>query len=159
MELKNNNDTYVSFTVRVNPNEIVKFVDAEGISREKPAKPNIRTIIIPPLATVEIEDDVWEVAYNTMVQKNVLEVEEEVVSKDKANVLTKTEVYATGKVVRHFPIREMLENNTIMIKVEPTIKLSVAQMIERISKAQGYPMPTNVPEDKVKEIYMKIVKG
>lgn len=159
MELKNNNDTYVSFTVRVNPNETVKFVDAEGISREKPAKPNIRTIIIPPLATVEIEDDVWEVAYNTMVQKNVLEVEEEVVSKDKNNVLTKTEVYATGKVVRHYPIREMLENNTIMIKVEPTIKLSVAQMIERISKAQGYPMPANVPEDKVKEIYMKIVKG
>lgn len=159
MELKNNNDTYVSFTVRVNPNETVKFVDAEGISREKPAKPNIRTIIIPPLATVEIEDDVWEVAYNTMVQKNVLEVEEEVVSKDKANVLTKTEIYATGKVVRHYPIREMLENNTIMIKVEPTIKLSVAQMIERISKAQGYPMPANTPEDKVKEIYMKIVKG
>ncbi len=155
MELKNNKDTYASFTVRTNPKEMVKFIDQEGISREKPAKPVIKTIVIPPLATVEIEDSVWEALYNTVVMKKVLEVEEESYSEG----LTKTAVYSTGEEVRHYPIQELIKANEIIVKTEPEIKLSVAQMSERISKAQGYPLPQNIPEDKVKELYIKIVKG
>ena len=159
MELKNNKDTYASFTVRTNPKEVVKYVDLEGISREKPAKPIIKTIIIPPLATVEIEDHVWEALYNTVVMKKELEVEEEVVSKDKEALLTKTTIHSTGLETRHYPIRALLDANDIIVKVEPEIKLTVAQMAERITKVQGYPLPQNIPEDKVKELYIKIVKG
>lgn len=161
MQVKNNTQAYQGFTVRTNPGENVETVDAQGNKIVKPAMPILRTVRIPPEATVEIEDKVWEAAMATKStrQKVTLEKEPVAIGSDQADAkATNFILNPVGDGVQraYFPIREMVKEGILVIVEQPKLSLTLEDMRKAIETAQGFALPKEISEEKLIQHYHKI---
>lgn len=152
MQVKNLTDSYVGFTVRTNPTERVTGEDAHGNKISKPATPNLVPVRIPPLATVEIDDEIWAGAWETKATRQEIHIVKEQVqvgARKEASVQPEmmTLVEGTGKFRPFYPVREMIAEKILEIVEKPVCTLSVVEMRELIEARQGYPLPKDVADE------------
>ena len=162
MQVKNNREhSNVQLNAYVNKGDIVKYRDPlTGAQLSKPAKPSYKLIHIPPLATVEIDDELWLAATNGFTTIKVMEeihepIKELNIGKDK--VATKSVLMPTGETKRVNLIEEMVKEGRITIVVPPKSTLSLEDMQAEL-KAAGVPTAKDTDETVIQNLYYKICK-
>lgn len=161
MKVRNTTQGYVSFTARMNPNEKARGVDAHGNQIVKEARPDIRTTVVPPMATVEIEDDVWRKATKAVAKRQGIRLEKDPVQigtdrKDATPTHFMTTVMGDGVFKSYNPVLDLVKQGVLEIVEQPQLDLTLDEMRAAIEKAQGYPMPKEVAEELVIAQYHRI---
>lgn len=162
MQVKNNREhSNVQLNAYVNKGDIVKYRDPlTGAQLSKPAKPNYKLIHIPPLATVEIDDELWLAATEGMTTVKVMEevrepIKELDLGKDK--VATKSVLMPTGETKRVNLIEEMIKEGRITIVVPPKSSLSTEDMQAALKEA-GVPTAKDADEETIQKLYYKVCR-
>jgi len=158
MQFRNTTDIPATITVRLNPGVKVSGVDINGNNVTKFEQPRLHTVHIPALATVEIEDGVWEKAWDT---KSI--VSEQVIEKQECAGFKKSDesthhyisvAMKTGKTSVVFPIRERVKSGEFEIVKAPKIKLTSAEVIAEL-KSRG--VSTELEGQELIDLYKLIV--
>ena len=162
MQVKNNREhSNVQLNAYINKGDIVKFRDPlTGAQLSKPAKPNYKLIHIPPLATVEIDDELWLAATEGMTTVKVMEevrepIKELNLGKDK--VATKSVLMPTGQTKRVNLIEEMIKEGRISIVVPPKSSLTLEEMQLALKEAR-VPTAKDESEEVVTKLYYKVCR-
>lgn len=162
MQVRNNREhSNVQLNAYVNRGETVDYRDAlTGQKLTKPAKPSYKLIHIPPLATVEIDDKLWEAAtFGSTTIKIMEEVQEPIegltLGKDK--VATKSVLMDTGKTKKVNLVEEMVKEGRITIVVPPKSTLTKEEMQTEL-KAKGVPTANDADEETVVDLYNKVCR-
>jgi hypothetical protein len=161
MRLRNKTDRYQGFTVRLNPGETISGKDAHGnlITKEAPIK--LHAIRIPPLAEVEIADDIWEMALQVRSKRQQITIhldEVQVGNEHKApdqKYFMQTPV-GDGVWKTFYPIREMVKQGVLEVTIKPELKLTLEEMRAAIENEQGFALPKEVDADKLLAHYHKL---
>ncbi|QTQ06837.1 hypothetical protein QNH09_gp55 [Aeromonas phage PVN03] len=161
MQVKNTTKGYISFAVRLNAGEKVTGYDAHGNEIRKDALPQIRTVTIPPLATVELEDKLWRLAVKATSRRQRVALSKDPVQIGSDNKNAKAEHFITTPVgdgvFKSFnPVMDRVKRGDLQIVEAPKSDLTLEQMRAAIEEAQGYPMPKEVAEDLVIAQYNRI---
>ncbi|AHJ10526.1 hypothetical protein Spp001_18 [Shewanella phage Spp001] len=161
MQVKNDTEHYLGFTVRMNAGEKVHGIDAHGNKITKDAPPDLRSIRIPAGATVELADDVWAKALETKSQRQGIELVLEEVqagARKESNVAPEkmSVVHGDGNFKTFYPVRELVTERKLVIIEKPACKLTVEQMREKIADAQGYPLPKDVSDELITAQYERM---
>ena len=159
MQVKNTQDYYVSFTARMNPGAQVKGRDAHGNEILKDALPQLKTVTIPALATVEIDDAIWNVAVKGKPAKRQgihIEKEPVQVGSDSPNAQAENFIsvpHGDGVRKSYNPVLDLVKQGILVIVEHAALNLTLAQMRTAVEKAQGYALPEKVDEDKLVNMY------
>lgn len=161
MKVKNTTDSYVGFTVRMNPNAVIEVKDEAGnVVNTKPAKPELLAIRIPSEATVEIDDDIWNAALKTCSVRQAIRLDEEevITGSERGNVEKHviTVPVGDGNFKRFYPVREMVESGQLQVIERAKSTLTLTQMRQKIEAAQGFEMPKDLSEDKIVAHYNRL---
>ncbi|ARM70543.1 hypothetical protein HOR75_gp17 [Shewanella phage SppYZU05] len=161
MQVKNDTEHYLGFTVRMNAGEKVHGFDANGNKITKDAQPDLRSIRIPAGATVELEDRVWELALETKSQRQGITLEIEDVqagARKESNVAPEkmSVVHGDGNYKTFYPVRELVKAGKLVVIEKPACKLTVEQMRDKIAEAQGYPLPKEVSDELITAQYERM---
>ncbi|MGL5015973.1 MAG: hypothetical protein ACRC6V_17095 [Bacteroidales bacterium] len=161
MKIRNTADSYTAFTARLNPNEKVYSVDDHGNKISKPAAPKLKTVVIPPLATVEIDDEIWIAANKAVAKRQKIVLAKDPVTigsdrKDKVAEHMITTPMGDG-VFRSFnPVQDLVKAGILVIEERPVPTLSIEEMRKAIEDEQGYPLPKEVAEELIVNQYNRI---
>ena len=161
MKVKNTTESYIGFTVRLNPGAVVEVKDEAGnVINTKPAKPELMSIRIPSEATVELDDNIWNAALKTcsLRQTVVLEEEEVITGTDKDTVEKQVITVPVGDAnfKKFFPVRELVEKGQLQVVERAVPTLTLDQMRKKIETAQGFELPKDLHEDKVIAQYNRL---
>lgn len=163
MQVRNTTEKYQGFTVRTNPSAKVDFIDAHGNKVTKDALPTLTSVRIPPLATVEITDELWEAALLVRSKRQKITIVEDPVTigSDRKEKKDNVEHFITtplgdGVWKSYHPIRELVKLGTFEIVVAPKLNLTVKEMRDAITKEQGFALPSDVKEDVLIAHYHKL---
>lgn len=165
MQLRNNRDfSNVQFNAYVNRGEAVSYRDPlTGATLSKAAKPVYKLIHIPPLATVEIDDELWNAIADgcfctIKVQEEVRE-EIEVLSlgkgKDKDKKATRSVLMPTGETKRVNLVDEMIKSGRITIVVEPKSKLTLEEK-KKLVEDSGMKLPKDADEAYINKMWLLV---
>lgn len=161
MQVKNNREqSNVQFNAYVNRGELITFRDPlTGESLKKPAKPVYKLIHIPPLATVEIEDELWAaVADNCFCTIKIMEESREEIKEldlGKGKKATKSVLTPTGETKKVNLIDEMVKEGRITIVVPPKSNLTVEEK-KAVVEATGMKLPKDSDEDYIEKMYLLV---
>ncbi|MGI4167719.1 hypothetical protein ACR2VD_27675 [Klebsiella pneumoniae] len=161
MKVRNNTKGYISFSARMNPGATRKGYDAHGNEIRREALPEIKTVTIPPLATVEVDDAIWKAAVKAKARRQKIEMSKEPVqlgtehgSKEAAHhILTPM---GDGVFKEFNPLMDRVKSGDLTIVEKVEVQLTLEQMRAAIEKAQGYPMPKEVAEELVIAQYNRV---
>ena len=161
MQVKNTTKGYISFAIRLNAGAKTTGYDAHGNEIRKDALPQIKTVTIPPLATIELEDDLWRKAVKTLSRRQQVALSKDPVQIGSDRKGVKAEHFITtpvgdGVFKAFNPLLDRIKRGDLEIVVAPTSDLTLDQMRAAIEKAQGYPMPKEVAEELVIAQYHRI---
>lgn len=161
MQLRNNRDfSNVQFNAYVNKGEAVSYRDPlTGTTLTKAAKPVYKLIHIPPLATVEIEDELWAAIADDcfctiQVQEEVRE-EIEVLALGKDKKATRSVLMPTGETKRVNLVDEMIKSGRITIVVEPKSTLTLEEKKELV-EAADIKLPKDADEDYINKMWLLV---
>lgn len=162
MELKNNlehaNWQMLAF---VNRGVMEKQRDAiTGEIVEKQQKPIYKLIHVPPLATVEIDDALWEAAtFDTKRIRRLYTTKQVKIEglKQGKKDLFKIERTYTGETESFCLIQEQVIAGDITIVVPPKSKLTVEQMQAKL-KAAGVPTAKDASDETITTLYNKVCR-
>ena len=159
MQVKNTQDHYVAFTARMNPGAKTKGVDAHGNEILKDALPQLKSVTIPPLATVEIDDAIWNAATKgkpTKRQKITMEKEPVQIGTDKSGAVAEHFISVpngNGVFTSFNPVLDLVKQGTLEIVEHAALNITLEQMRIAVEKAQGYSLPKEVEEAKLVNMY------
>lgn len=159
MQVKNTQDHYVSFTARMNPGAKTKGYDAHGNEIMKESLPQLKTVTIPPLATVEIDDAIWNAATKGKPaerQKITLEKEAVQIGTDKSGAVAEHFISVptgNGVFTSFNPVLDLVKQGTLEIVEHAALNITLEQMRIAVEKAQGYALPKEVEEAKLVNMY------
>ena len=161
MKVKNTTESYIGFTVRLNPGAVVEVKDEAGnVINTKPAKPELMSIRIPSEATVELDDNIWNAALKTCSLRQTVVLEEEEVitgtNKDTVEKQVITVPVGDANFKKFFPVREMVEKGQLQVVERAVPTLTIDQMRKKIEAAQGFELPKDLHEDKVIAQYHRL---
>ena len=161
MQVKNNRElSNVQFNAYINKGDVVSYRDAlTGTTLKKAAKPVYKLIHIPPLATVEIDDELWAaVADNCFCDIKVREeVREEIKELDlgKDKIITKSVLTPTGETRRVNLIDEMIREGRITIVVPPKSNLTLEEK-KKLVEGTGMKLPKDADEAYIDKMYLLV---
>lgn len=159
MQLKNNSELD-NFQIMAFANRGVTTKVRDGVTGEivdRQVKPDYKLIHVPPLATVEIADELWLAAtYDTKRTVPVFEVTKEVIEgvmngKDKLYRTVRTD---TGKTKEVCLIQDMIDKGHISIIKHPKATITTQEMVEAL-KLQHINVTTDTPEEVIETLYNK----
>lgn len=161
MQVQNTTDAYQGFTVRTNPDEMVHGTDAHGNKISRKALPQLVTVRIPPLATVEIEDPIWEAALLIRAKRQGIQIVKDPITIGSDNKEKKSEhhiqtVVADGVYKSYHPVREMVKNGVLVVVKAPELKITMEEMRKAIESEQGFALPTDVDVEVLTAHYHKL---
>ena len=161
MKVKNTTESYIGFTVRLNPGAVVEVKDEAGnVVNTKPAKPELLAIRIPSEATVELDDNIWNAALKTCTVRQGITLEDEEIitgtNKDTVEKHIITVPVGDGNFKKYFPVREMVEKGQLQVVERAVPTLTIDQMRKKIEAAQGFELPKDLHEDKVIAQYHRL---
>jgi Fe-S cluster assembly ATPase SufC len=161
MQLRNNREfSNVQFNAYVNKGEAVSYRDPlTGATLSKAAKPVYKLIHVPPLATVEIEDELWaavaEDCFCTIKVQEEIREEIDVLSLGKDKKATRSVLMPTGETKRVNLIDEMIKEGRITIVVEPKSKLTLDEKKALVTDA-GIKLPKDSDEEYVNKMWLLV---
>lgn len=125
--------------------------------------PILQSVRIPPLATVEISDKVWEAALQvkarrqgvTLVKDPVTIGSDDPSKKELVKHFITTPI-GDGVYKTFFPIRELVKSGILKVVEAPKLDMTLAEMREAITKEQGFALPKDVAEDVLIAHYHKL---
>lgn len=161
MQVKNTTKGYISFAVRTNAGAKVTGYDALGNQIRKDALPQITTVTIPPMATVEVDDTLWGHAIKAVSRRQRVELHKDPVQigsdlKEKTAEHYITTPIGDGVYKSFNAVREKIKRGDLVVVEAPAVNLTLEQMRAAIEAAQGYPMPKDVAEELVVAQYNRI---
>lgn len=163
MQVQNTTDKYQGFTVRTNPTATIEFVDVNGNNVTKNALPTLTSVRIPPLATVEIGDDIWEAALLVRSKRQKIDLAKDpiTIGSDRKEKKDNVEHFITtplgdGVWRSYYPVREMVKQGIFKVVVSPKLKLSLDEMRKAITEEQGFALPKEVEESVLVSHYHKL---
>lgn len=163
MQLRNNSELdNFQMLACVNYGKTVKGRDhLTGEVIDKLVKPEMKLIHIPPLATVEIDDELWAAAtIDTMRDVPIYEVTKEEIKnvgfgKDNEKKFYKTVRTNTGKTERKCIIQMRIDSGELTIIEHPKSKLTKEEMQQAL-KDKGIPTSKETELGQVQELYNKV---
>lgn len=165
MQVKNNHElSPVQLHAYVNRGEVIKYpCPHTGKQLERAAKPNLKLIHIPALATVEIEDELWLAA--TMGSTTVKIFEEAIeqikgvdLGKDSNGnqmVATTSVLHDTGKRKKVNLVQQMIEDGRITI-IKPVANNLTKEEMQAKLKEHGVPTNVDAELSEVEALYNKV---
>lgn len=161
MKVRNTTDGYLGFTARLNPGEKVKGHDPLGNAIVKDALPILKSVRIPPLATVEVEDALWRSATKSVAKRQGVQLAKDPVQLGTDDPEAKAKHYITtpigDNVFKSFnPVLDMVKLGLLEIVEHAQTDMTLEQMRAAVEKAQGYPLPKEVDEELVIAQYHRI---
>lgn len=161
MKVRNTTENYIGFTARTNPGEKVKGHDAAGNPFVKEALPVLKSVRIPPLATVEVEDALWLSATKAKAKRQGIVLAKDPVQLGTDDPEAKAKHFITtpmgDNVFKSFnPVLDMVKLGLLEIVEHAKSDLTLEQMRAAVEKAQGYPLPKEVDEELVIAQYHRI---
>ena len=159
MQVKNTQDHYVAFTARMNHGAKTKGIDAHGNEILKDALPQLKSVTIPPLATVEIDDAIWNAATKgkpAKRQKIVMDKEPVQIGTDKNGAVAEHFISVpngSGVFTSFNPVLDLVKLGHLVIVEHAKLELTMEQMRAAVEKAQGYALPEKVDEAKLMNMY------
>lgn len=161
MKVQNTTESYIGFTVRVNPNAVVEVKDEAGnVLSTKPAKPELMSIRIPSEATVEIEDNIWNAALKTCsLRQSITLEEEEVITGSNQGVVEKHKIsvpMGDGQFKKFYPVRDMVSSGQLKVIERAKSTLTLEQMRQKIEQTQGFALPKDLDEEKIVAQYNRL---
>lgn len=158
MQVQNTTEHYISFAVRTNPGEMVKGYDANNNEIRKPAMPQLLTITIPGLATVELDDKHWNaaIAVTSTRQQVTLEKEPVQLGTDKPGVNAEHFIsvpIGDGKRRKYNPVMDLVKSGQLKVVEHAKSLLTEEEMRKAVEQAQGYALPKDLAIDKLQAAY------
>ena len=167
MQVKNNHELApLQLHAYVNRGVMIKYpCPHTGKELEKPAKPELKLIHIPAMATVEIEDSLWEAAtLGSTLIKCTEEVREPIkgvdLGKDEhgvAIVATTSTLIETGETKRVNLVEQMVVEGRISI-IKPVANNLTIEEMQIALKEHGVPTAKDATIEAVEALYNKVCK-
>lgn len=158
MQLKNTTEAPIKFLVRTNAGATVTIKDGNGNDITKPEAPKVTLIVIPALATVELEDDLYEcmVSAKTKVQEYdiVLAPVQGIGTKEKP-VMRKT-YEPTGKYKTTSLLKERISVGDLVVVEKPKLKVSLKEMAEALKALKINVSPSTHSDEEVQDLYERL---
>lgn len=161
MQVRNNDElTPVQLHAYVNRNEKISYeCPIDGKTKQKLAKPRLELIHIPALATVEIDDELWNAAtVGTTTRKVFEETWEDFPDIDLGKNAPKKRVLVdTGKREKVNMVQEMIKAGRITIVEHPKLTISLEDMQKALKEA-GVPTSKDADELTIRGLYDKVCR-
>jgi hypothetical protein len=161
MLLKNEGTVAFATHVRMNPNEKIEVSNGEGGTFTKNAIPLIKTIYVPAGATVEIEDVLWNLAWNIKMNGfEIHDLEREIGTKElgqpkiKDKVLT-VQVRTLGAPKIFYPVQDAVKQGKLVLLELPKLGLTREEILAKVEGSLGFELPEEISNEKLREMYDK----
>lgn len=157
MQFRNNNENVpATISVAMSTPRTKKVNPVTGLEYIPDVIPQIHTVHIPALATVEIDDEIWLKAWSAKTTIPLYET-----TKEKVETGGKEEFHTilnmplgTTKVV--YPLREQVKKGEFTIVVPPKSTLTDAQMKKALTE-MGIPLDKDITKEQIENLYNKLV--
>ena len=133
MQFQNTTAQPITITVRLNAGTKITGIDGHGNKITREETPRLHTVHIPAEATVEIEDHIWEKAWETKNRVDVYTIDEQkcagwVESDTSTQHMIKVPM-RTGETITVYPIREYVKSKEIVIVKPVALKITEAEVL------------------------------
>jgi len=162
MQVRNNTSANLQFMVRMNSKTTDSFLDQHGNTITQPERPKVETLHIPPMALVEVEDNLWNLAAMTSTTVPITEEETEVISgislggQQDPQPVTRTIKVPTGKTRKVNLMKEMIQKGDLEIVVKPASLIAPKAMRLQLKEA-GITVKADLHEDAVAALFDRIL--